>query len=686
MRKKKVINILLFVIAILLLTVCKYVYAASYASYWKNWSQHSSDYDCDDVACADSMRKSGCLIVAQAKMLYDTGVDRSSGFNPDRYGEWLQNKEYIYSMLYGVALRYFAAPQYYAEEKGKSLVYMENLSDASNAQIWSNIQNNYRTIINVGGHYVYVDNEKSTQNNIIILDSSKDGYYYGERPLSDYGSSRVRAHVYWTDGKNLERELPVIEDAHIDIPSMTDDTFKVMAKISAPGGLSKVQFATWTVNYDENGVEQSDEISQDDKIYHVPTYNNTTGYYEYTVKKSEHNNESGIYRVHLIAFNKMNNKTKVQIQQIPMGSTVNNSLGDNFYARITSKLDNTNSWVLGLKSTTGNAPKTTIQPIDYSNEAQIWQFIKNSDKTYTIKNKKTGKVLDVEGGQNISGRSFIAFASNGQDNQKFYLMNYNNGIRIVPKMSSTVFGMDIQGAQLIEGSNIMLFESKQPNKPNQTFGLLKLATNLSLDQENVEMNAGDEVLVNATIEPFQAEGGLVWTSSDENIVTVQNNGVITAVNKGDAVVTVKTTDGSNITKTINVSVKRAKKIGLVEENGNTYFYNDKEEIQKGFITDEKSGKHYYANEDGVLQKGLIESNGKKYFYKDDYSMARGEFITIEGKIYYFGAASGALQKSGWYEKDGKKYYEDKITGEIYTGEKEIEGKTYIFSDEGVLLS
>ena len=85
---------------------------------------------------------------------------------------------------------------------------------------------------------------------------------------------------------------------------------------------------------------------------------------------------------------------------------------------------------------------------------------------------------------------------------------------------------------------------------------------------------------------------------------------------------------------------------FVEENGNTYFYNENGVLQKGMITDSKTKKEYYANDEGILQKGLIELNGKKYFFKDDYTMTKGEFIKVEGKIYYFGAASGSLQKSG----------------------------------------
>ena len=681
-------GMVLIVIGIVLLATSKNAHAGAwYSSNYRDWSQYQSNYQ--------SMREVGCNIVANAKMIYDTGVDRSPEFNPDKLLEWFAKPEnrYVLDINYNLNLQSWEASQNYAKSKGKSLVYMPNVKGTSNAQIWSNIKNNYRTIIQVQTgvdpqtgaplyHFVYVNNEKSTQNNIMIDDSASD-YILGTRSLNNY-STRVNSFVYWTDGDNLNREIPTIEKAFIDIPSMTEDTFTVKAKITSPGKIDKVQFATWTLNYDENGKEQSDEISQDDKIYHVPTYNSSTGYYEYTVRKSEHNNEDGVYRVHILAFNKFNQRSKLTMQYIPMGSTVNTSLGNDFYARIIPSMDETNTWVVGVEHADWSRSYLSLKRRNNEDESQIYRFKKNSDNTYSIINKKNGLYFDIEGNEDKSGRYYELFASNNQNNQKFYLMNYNNGIRIVPKLATQVMGMDLVGAKLVESSKFMLYEAKTPNKLNQTYKIVKLATNLSLDKDNIEIKEEEEELVNVTIEPFNTDSELEWTSSNENIATVQNNGVIKGIKEGHATITVKTKDGSNISKTISVEVLKGKKVGLVEENGNTYFYNENGVLQKGMITDSKTQKQYYSNNEGILQKGLIELNGKKYFFKDDYTMAKGEFIKVEEKIYYFGAASGALQKSGWYEKDGKKYYEDKTTGEIAVGVKTIDNKKYYFNNSGVL--
>ena len=52
---------------------------------------------------------------------------------------------------------------------------------------------------------------------------------------------------------------------------------------------------------------------------------------------------------------------------------------------------------------------------------------------------------------------------------------------------------------------------------------------------------------------------LTFTSSDENVATVSSSGKITGIDVGKAVITIKTTDGSNITKTCQVTVGNAVK-------------------------------------------------------------------------------------------------------------------------------
>lgn len=70
------------------------------------------------------------------------------------------------------------------------------------------------------------------------------------------------------------------------------------------------------------------------------------------------------------------------------------------------------------------------------------------------------------------------------------------------------------------------------------------------------MNVGETSNLVATVKPENAQNKNVkWTSSNENIATVNEEGIITAVAEGEAKITVTTLDG-NYTAECNVTVKK----------------------------------------------------------------------------------------------------------------------------------
>lgn len=74
-------------------------------------------------------------------------------------------------------------------------------------------------------------------------------------------------------------------------------------------------------------------------------------------------------------------------------------------------------------------------------------------------------------------------------------------------------------------------------------GDIVAVTGISLDSSTKTVTAGDTVTITATITPSNATNkGIVWTSSDETVATV-NGGIVTGVGNGTAVITAKTVDG-----------------------------------------------------------------------------------------------------------------------------------------------
>ena len=71
------------------------------------------------------------------------------------------------------------------------------------------------------------------------------------------------------------------------------------------------------------------------------------------------------------------------------------------------------------------------------------------------------------------------------------------------------------------------------------------AKSLTLSEHNVTINVGDEnKILDAVIMPeFAYDNKVAWKSSDESIVKVSENGILTALSNGNATITVSSEDG-----------------------------------------------------------------------------------------------------------------------------------------------
>ncbi|MBC1490399.1 hypothetical protein HCI99_01010 [Listeria booriae] len=82
-----------------------------------------------------------------------------------------------------------------------------------------------------------------------------------------------------------------------------------------------------------------------------------------------------------------------------------------------------------------------------------------------------------------------------------------------------------------------------------------VATDLTLNTTNINTTVNATGKVDATVQPANTTNKtLSYTPADASIITVDTNGNWTAHKAGTTTIAVKTTDGSNITKTVNVTV------------------------------------------------------------------------------------------------------------------------------------
>lgn len=90
-------------------------------------------------------------------------------------------------------------------------------------------------------------------------------------------------------------------------------------------------------------------------------------------------------------------------------------------------------------------------------------------------------------------------------------------------------------------------------------------SNIELDKNYAQLKIGESIQLNANIQPDDADyGHLRWSSSDENVADVTQEGLVTALKAGETTVTVSV---SGITSSCKVTVADTPEIG-------DYFYSD----------------------------------------------------------------------------------------------------------------
>ena len=80
-------------------------------------------------------------------------------------------------------------------------------------------------------------------------------------------------------------------------------------------------------------------------------------------------------------------------------------------------------------------------------------------------------------------------------------------------------------------------------------------TGVSLNKDSLALGVGDSETLTATVAPDNATNQAVtWTSSDSTVATVDQNGVVTALARGTAVITATAADGSGASASCTVTV------------------------------------------------------------------------------------------------------------------------------------
>ena len=95
------------------------------------------------------------------------------------------------------------------------------------------------------------------------------------------------------------------------------------------------------------------------------------------------------------------------------------------------------------------------------------------------------------------------------------------------------------------------------------------ASSVAFKKTDIQLGVGEQTAIGYTVLPIQVSQDVLWTSSDKSIVTVDENGIVSAVSKGSAEVTATAADGSGIFNTMQITVGNRIESIAIEDGGVT---------------------------------------------------------------------------------------------------------------------
>ena len=125
-------------------------------------------------------------------------------------------------------------------------------------------------------------------------------------------------------------------------------------------------------------------------------------------------------------------------------------------------------------------------------------------------------------------------------------------------------------------------------------------TSVTLDKTELSMTVEDTDQLTATVLPAEAEQSVLWTSSDEQVATVLEDGTVTAVAEGTATITAKSAADETKFATCEVTVKSNKSIAIerVSTSAEKVYGRTGVDVTKLVkVTTEPAGLEYTLNVD-----------------------------------------------------------------------------------------
>ena len=145
-------------------------------------------------------------------------------------------------------------------------------------------------------------------------------------------------------------------------------------------------------------------------------------------------------------------------------------------------------------------------------------------------------------------------------------VNYAEG-KVVFFLDGT-FITEIENENILTGANVGLYSNPKDQTTGvakfRNFSVVKPVTDVELDQDTLSLEVGKSSQLSAQVKPANATNkNVIWSSSNESVASVDENGMVTAMEAGEATITVTTEDGG-FTDTCSVTVTEGETVNKAQ--------------------------------------------------------------------------------------------------------------------------
>lgn len=289
---------------------------------------------------------------------------------------------------------------------------------------------------------------------------------------------------------NISRDTtgPVVSD--VTVSNITYNSYTVSCRVSDNCGVARVSFPSW-----------HSSVSGQNAIWLEGSVQGNVA--SCTVKVDKLGGLSGEYITHIYAYDACGNsgfgETTVEVDRTLIREREVMNLGADFEGYL---YNHKSKKVLSVDSSDNVVSKT-----DTKAETQRWRFVRNSDGSYTIISKASGKCLDNDGGHGTSESNVGVYTANGTGAQKWYILKGTGSYYYLRPACSDTCVLDVWGASQEENANIIIYTFNDTTA--QQFGIV--------DSKPIEEYTPQDIGDNFNAEIENIGSGKVLTASGSDV-------------------------------------------------------------------------------------------------------------------------------------------------------------------------